>query len=78
MEHPLLGDLSDLSLEQLTEKISDINKRLSWAHRTNNAMIPQLLMLLESYQNQFNTLQKAQWDKERDKGSDYLDKIDIT
>lgn len=78
MEHPLLSDLSDLSLEQLTEKISDINKRLNWARRTNNAMIPQLLMLLESYQNQFNALQKAQWDKEQSRGSDYLDKIDIT
>jgi len=55
MEHPLISNLDDLSLDQLTEKITDLNKKLSFAINTGNShLCNQLRMALESYQNTYN------------------------
>jgi hypothetical protein len=55
MEHPLISNLEDLSLDQLTEKITELNKKLSYAVRTGNShLCNQLRMALESYQNTYS------------------------
>lgn len=57
MEHPFLSsvDITNLTLEQLQDKLSDLNNKLTFAYRTNNGpMIHQLQMVLESYRNAYN------------------------
>jgi hypothetical protein len=54
MEHPLIPSLEDLTIEQLTEKISELNKKLGIAYGTgNHHLCNQLRMALESYQNTY-------------------------
>ena len=61
MEHPLIGSLEDLTAEQLLEKVTELNKKLTVAYRMGNAyLIQQLLMAIESYQTKYNEkLRKA-------------------
>jgi hypothetical protein len=52
MEHPLLPNLDDLTTEQLGEKLSELNKKLSIAYRIgNHHLCNQIRMAIESYQN---------------------------
>jgi hypothetical protein len=51
MEHPLISNLEGLSVEQLNDKISELNKKLGIAYRQGNSYLcDQLRMALESYQ----------------------------
>ena len=36
MEHPLINNIGDLTLEELQTKISELNRKLNFAQRTNN------------------------------------------
>lgn len=57
MEHPFLpsNTLSELSLEELQSKITDLTGKLTFAYRTqNSALIYQLQMVIESHRNQYN------------------------
>jgi len=77
MEHPLMGNLSELKIEEIQNKISEINKRLAFAYRTGNqALINQLNMVLESYNAEY----QRKLAKLMPKGDDdkYGDKIDIS
>ena len=54
MEHPLISGLNELTQEQLTEKISDLNKKLIIAAQTGNGhLCNQIRMALESYNNKY-------------------------
>lgn len=54
MEHPLIPNLDALSSEELLEKITELNKKLSIAVRTGNFYLcNQLRMAIESYQNKY-------------------------
>jgi len=54
MEHPLISSLDDLTVEQLSEKISELQKKMSIAYRTGNAhLCNQIRMALESYQTKY-------------------------
>lgn len=54
MEHPLIGDLSNLTAEELSSKISDLHTKLSIAVRSGNAhLCNQLRMAIESYNNKY-------------------------
>lgn len=77
MEHPLVGDLSELNIEQLQSKITELNKRISFAYRSGNqALLGQLQLVLASY----NTEYQRKMAKLMPKGDDdkYGDKIDIS
>lgn len=55
MEHPFVNNLSEKTLEELQEKLSDLNKKLTFAYRTSNGpLINQLQMVLESYKSAYN------------------------
>lgn len=57
MEHPFLpsNKLSELSLDELQSKISDLTGKLTFAYRTQNgALIHQLQMVIESHRTQYN------------------------
>ena len=53
MEHPFINDLSDKSLEEIQETISDLTNKLTFAYRTQNApLVNQIQMVIESYKNE--------------------------
>ena len=53
MEHPFINNISDKSLEELQNTVSDLNGKLSFAYRTGNQpLMHQLQMAIESYRNQ--------------------------
>ena len=37
MEHPLIPNIDDLSMEQLQDKITELTKKVGIAHRMGNA-----------------------------------------
>jgi len=54
MEHPLIPNLDNLSAEDLLEKITELNRKLSIALGTgNHYLCNQLRMAIESYQNNY-------------------------
>ena len=74
MEHPLIGDLNDLTLEELNTKISDLYKKLNFAVQTGNGhLCDQLRMALESYNTKYQS--KLQ---ESNKSHNFDDKIKIS
>lgn len=77
MEHPLISDAQNLSLEELQTRISDLHKKLAWAQRSNAHLASQISMALETYNNQYLIKQKELWDK-KSGDSDYSDRIDIS
>jgi len=54
MEHPLIGDVSGLTEDELSTKINELYQKLSIAQRGGNQYLcNQLRMALETYQNQY-------------------------
>lgn len=74
MEHPLLPNIDNLTTDELTSKITELNKKLSIAYRmANHDLCNQLRMALESYQNKYQEKMKKTQD-----GTDFDGMIDIT
>ena len=54
MEHPLIPNLDSLTVDQLQEKITELNKKLGIAYRMGNSYLcDQIRMALESYQAKY-------------------------
>ena len=54
MEHPLVSTLNDLTEEQLLEKLTELQRKLSIAYRTGNAdLCNQIRMAIESFQTKY-------------------------
>lgn len=76
MEHPLLEELSGLTLEEIQSKISDLNKKLAFAYQMNNQpMIQQLQLIMGSYQEAYR--RKMDEIMPKGDGDKYSNKIDI-
>ncbi len=79
IEHPLIGNIDNLSLDQLQSKITELNKKLGMAHRMGNAQLRhQVSMALETYHNKFQEKQQKQYDAATKNGPDFSNKIDIS
>jgi hypothetical protein len=79
MEHPLITDADSLTMEQLQTKVTDLTKKLSWAHRSGNAFLTQQVrMALETYQNKLRQRQQEEWEKNTKNNPDFGNKIDIS
>ena len=77
MEHPLIGDISALTTEELTNKIAELNKKLVIAQRTGNGhLCNQIRMAIESYQTLYHQRLEEQYRKQSG-DRDFSDKIDI-
>jgi hypothetical protein len=78
VKHPFIQDLSSETPEQLSEKISTLNNRLSWAFKMGkHDMVRQMQMVLESYRTEYQKRMEEQWNKKT--GGQNLDKkIDIS
>lgn len=73
MEHPLIGKLDDLSPEDLLNRITELNKKLTIAMRMGNGYLcDQLRMAIESHQNKYQ--EKIRTDPD----NNFNDVIDIS
>ena len=77
MEHPLIGPLDELTLEELGARINELGKKLSIAARSGNGhLCDQIRMAMENYQNMYQ--QKLQESYKKAQGdSNFDDKINI-
>jgi len=72
MEHPLIGNVDDMTTEQLQEKISELTKKLGIALRSgNDHLCNQLRMALETFNNKYQ-------ERLRGSGTPFDDAIDIS
>jgi len=54
MEHPLIGNLDNFTAEQLLDKITELNRKLSIAMRMGNGYLcDQIRMAIESHQTKY-------------------------
>ena len=75
MEHPLIGNLNDLTLDELSAKVADLNSKLSMAMRTGNGhLCNQIRMAIESYQTKYQEKLQESYKKS---DVDFGDKIKI-
>ena len=79
MEHPLIGSLDDMTLEQLGAKVSELNKKLVIAQRMGNGhLCDQLRMALSSYQVKHQEKLAELWKPKSGDAPDFESKIDIS
>lgn len=81
--HPLAPDLSGLSMEELTNKYSDLSKRLNQAYKFGpQSIIPQVQMMLDHYQMEIGERNRRQLEemnkKTEQSGKGYKGIIDIS
>ncbi len=79
MGHPLVGNLSSLTDDELTKKISELNNRLSTVYRLGySEALYQLQMILEDYMNEHHRRQQKMMEEMLEKtNGKYGDIIDI-
>jgi hypothetical protein len=78
MEHPLVGNLDELSVDQLSSQISDLSRKLNIASRSGNAhLCNQIRMALESYQNKYQEKLQSDYAKKLAAAKIDTTKIDI-
>lgn len=78
MEHPLIGNLDELSVDQLSSQISDLSRKLGIATRSGNAhLCNQIRMALESYQNKYQEKLQSDYAKKLAAAKIDTTKIDI-
>jgi hypothetical protein len=74
--HPMIGDLSSKTLEELQEIINNLNNKVAFMSRMHNqAMMNQLIMALNSYRSEYSKRQEEMWNK---KSEQLKGKIDIS
>lgn len=77
MEHPLIGDLDHLTVDELSAKVNDLTNKLSIASRSGNGhLCNQIRMALDSYQNKYQQRQQEAF-KKQSGGTNFDDKIRI-
>jgi len=75
MEHPLIGDLNNLTLDELSTRVADLNSKLSMAMRTGNGhLCNQIRMAIESYQAKYQEKLQESYKKS---DANFDDKIKI-
>jgi hypothetical protein len=78
MEHPLIGNISDLTLEELSSKVSELQKKLSIVQRSGNGHLAnQIRMALESYYNVYQTRLQESYQKDQTGSVNFDNKINI-
>ena len=76
MEHPLINDIGDLDEQQLMNKITELNGKLTIAMRMgNSSLINQIQMALESYRSKITEITA---EAKRNKEDKFGDRIDIS
>ena len=77
MEHPLITIDPAATLDDLQSRITDLTKKLAIASRSGYAQLyHQIRLALDTYQSHYHERMKDIANKDR--GTDYSDKIDIS
>lgn len=77
MEHPLIGDLDQLTVEELSSRVNDLNRKLAIATRGGNAYLcNQLRMAIETFQNKYQQRVQETY-RQQIKDANFDDKIKI-
>ena len=72
MEHPLIGNLDELTVDELSTRVNELSNKLSMATRSGNGhLCNQIRMALESYQTKYQ-------EKNRKDGGVFDEVIDIS
>ena len=78
MEHPLIPNLENLTIDELSSRINELSKKLNIAYRSgNNYLCSQISMSIESYQNTYNQKLQQQYAKDSSAGTNFENKIQI-
>jgi hypothetical protein len=79
MEHPLITDIDHLTVDELQGKISDLNKKLSFAQRIGNAqLVNQIRMAIETFHNKYQQKMQDIHNNQNKNNPDFSDKINIS
>ncbi len=77
MEHPLIGDLDQLTVDELSSRVNDLNRKLAIATRSGNAYLcNQLRMAIETFQNKYQQRVQETY-RQQIKDANFDDKIKI-
>ena len=77
MEHPLIGNLDQLTADELSGKVNELNNKLNIAMRSGNGhMCNQLRMAIETYQNKYQDVVQQTYKKQLG-DANFDDKINI-
>jgi hypothetical protein len=78
MEHPLIGNIDHLSTDELSSKITDLNRKLNVATNTGNAhLCDQIRMALTTFQNKYQERLRAENEQQLRNANIDTTKIDI-
>jgi hypothetical protein len=79
MEHPFINNLDQLDLDQLSQKIGELHKKLAIAHRSGNGYLcDQIRMALDSYTSKHQQKLQEQYRKDSGNIDQFESKIDIS
>lgn len=68
--HPLTPNLTDLKDEELYAKLQELNSKMIQSYKMrNHALLSQLQMLINDYQNEVNNRRQQQLDKKDNLGN---------
>ena len=77
MEHPLISNIDELTLDELIEKINELNSKLTIGMRSGNShLCNQIRMAMENYQNMYQTRLQESYKKAQG-DNNFDDKINI-
>jgi len=75
--HPLIGDLSALTVDEVLQKLDVLHKRLSFARNTGNAaMMNQIINVIQDYQTEYDKRRMAEV-KAAEENPIFKDSLDI-
>ena len=78
MGHPLTPDLTKLSMDEVVNKISDLQKRLTYAYRIGQSdMVGQIHMMMEDYQSELQERNRKQLAEMEKNSKQFKNIIDI-
>ncbi|NDB57509.1 hypothetical protein EB001_03590 [bacterium] len=75
--HPLMGDLSGKTLDELLETVNGLHKKMTWLGRMgNNVMIQQIRNVVDTYQEEINKRYRAEAEATK-KNPIFKDSLDV-
>ena len=79
MTHPLTPNVQALTESELSKKISELNKRLVWAHTSGHThVVSQIHMMLDDYKAEQQRREIERYKKlNKDQGKDWDSLIDV-
>ena len=79
MEHPLIGDINDLTIDELSARVGELSNKLNIATQMGNGhLCNQIRMALETFRNKYQErLQESYKKQEEASHINFDDKINI-